>query len=122
MFFFCSPKRAEALQEIQYALHLPELKITKPSGTRCLSHKRCVKATKKELLGLITTLQQLHEVSGDTEAYGLNLLLSQAGIASIMLLSDVLHILDANEVCRFQQTAYFFGSNYRLSLQVERSD
>ena len=93
-FFYYSPKRAETLKEVQSALNLPELKITKPGDTRWLSHERCVRAIKKELPAILTTLQQLYEVSGDGEAYGLYLLLaSQVGVASIMLLSDVLNIL-----------------------------
>ena len=72
-FFFYSPKRAEALKEIQCILNLPELKVTKPSDTRWLSHERCVRAIRKELPALITTLQQLHEVTGDAEAYGLSM-------------------------------------------------
>ena len=40
-FFFYSPKRVESLKEIQCALNLPELKITKPSDTGWLSHEVC---------------------------------------------------------------------------------
>ncbi len=53
-----------------------------------------MRAIKKEPPALITTLQHPHEVSGDAESYGLSLLLaSQVGIASIVVLSRVLHIL-----------------------------
>ena len=50
--------------------------------------------SRKELPAILITLQQLYEVSGDAEAYGLYLLLaSQVGVASIMLLSSVLNTL-----------------------------
>ena len=52
-FFYNSPKRAEALKEVQSILKLPELKVVKPSSTRWLSHKRCVRAIYKELPALI---------------------------------------------------------------------
>ena len=45
-FFHYSPKRAESLKEVQKVLHLPELKIVKPSDTRWLAHARCVQAAK----------------------------------------------------------------------------
>ena len=37
--FYYSPKKAEALKEIQAILKLPELKIVKPSETRWLSRE-----------------------------------------------------------------------------------
>ena len=82
--FYYSPKKAEALKEVQSVLKLPELKIVKPSHTRWLSHERCVRAIRKELPALIVTLQQLYEVSGDAEAYGLAMVLSSfSGVATI---------------------------------------
>ena len=41
-FIYHSPKRCENLKEVHKVLDLPELKITKPSGTRWLAHERCV--------------------------------------------------------------------------------
>ena len=43
----------------------------KPSGTRWLSHERCVRAIYREFPALIVTLQQLYETSGDAEAYSI---------------------------------------------------
>ena len=40
-FLHYSPKRCQNLTEIQKVLHLPELKIVKPSDTRWLSHEKC---------------------------------------------------------------------------------
>ena len=64
-FFYNSPKRAEALKEVQSILKLPELKVVKPSSTRWLTHERCVRAICKELPALIITLHQFYENSGD---------------------------------------------------------
>ena len=92
--FYYSPKKSEALKEVQSVLKLPELKIVKPSHTRWLSQERCVRAIRKELPALIVTLQQLYEVSGDLEAYGLAMVLSSfSGVATIFLLQSVLDLL-----------------------------
>ena len=59
-----------------------------------LSHECCVRAIYRELPALIVTLQQLYEVSGDAEAYGIGALLATyTGVASIVFLSEVLYIL-----------------------------
>ena len=106
--FYYSPKKAEALKEIQSVLKLPELKAVKPSDTRWLSHERCVRAICKELSALIVTLQQLYEVSGDAEAYGLAMVLSSfSGVATIFLLQSVLDLL-AKLNCFMQRKATDF--------------
>lgn len=60
---YYSPKKAQALKEIQAALRLPQLKVVKPSDTRWLSHERCMRAIRKDLPALISTLQHLHETT-----------------------------------------------------------
>jgi ABC-type uncharacterized transport system substrate-binding protein len=93
IFFYYSPKKAEALKVLQNVLGVPELKVIKPSSTRWLSHERCIRAIRKELASLIITLDNLYENSGDAEAYGLSLVLnSYSGIATIFLLSTMLHM------------------------------
>lgn len=89
--FYYSPKRAEKLKEVQAILHLPELKVVKPSSTRWLSHERCLKAIHKELPAIITTLQQVFEAEGDAEAH--SILCSIQGIATIILLGKILNVL-----------------------------
>ena len=92
--FYYSPKKSQALKEVQAALRLPELKVVKPSDTRWLSHERCMRAVRKDLPAIVTTLQQLYETSGDAEAFGLSTLLASfCGIASVFFLSEVLDIL-----------------------------
>lgn len=92
--FYYSPKKAEALTDVQAVLNFPELKVVKPSEMRWLSHKRCIQAIRKELPALIITLQQLYETSGDAEVYGLvSLLASVSSVAAIYLLSEALQFL-----------------------------
>ena len=58
-------------------------------NNRWLSHERCVKAICKELPPLLQVLSQLHESSGDAEAYGIYYLLAIVnGLSST--LSEVL--------------------------------
>ena len=59
-FFHCSPKRAESLKEIQKVLDLPELKIVKPSVTRWLAHKHCVKAVKAGHSSIVLALEKIY--------------------------------------------------------------
>ncbi len=92
--FFYFPATAEKLKEVQAILNLPELKIVKPSSTRWLSNECCMKAICKELPAIILTLHQLYEASGDAEACGVQLLLTSFnGIASVVLLSEILDTL-----------------------------
>ena len=116
-FFYNSPKRAEALKEVQSILKLPELKVIKPSSTRWFSHKRCV----REELSICSQwvcimLQQFYENSGDAEAFSLSqLLCSFTEIARIILLSKVLDIL-ARMNCAMQTKVADFS---KLPLQTE---
>ena len=114
--FYYSPKKAEALKDVQCVLNLPELKVDKPSDTRWLSHERCLRAIRKELSSLIITLDNFYEGSGDAEAYGLSLVLSSfSGIATIFLLSAVLDLL-ARLNCFMQKKSADFS---RLPIILE---
>ena len=55
-YFYYSSKRAEYLKEFQHVLNLPEMKVIKPSDTRWLAHKQCVKAVKVSYTALVVTL------------------------------------------------------------------
>ena len=91
--FYYSPKEAESLKGIQAVLGFPALKIVKPFYTRWLSHEHC-EAICKELPPLLQTLTQLHESSGDAEAYGIYSLLAIVnGVSSSYLISEVLSSL-----------------------------
>ena len=53
-----------------------------------------MRTVRKELPALMIALQQLYEESGDAEAYGLALVLSSfSGVASVILLSEILDLL-----------------------------
>ena len=70
----------------------------------------------KELPALIITLQQLYRTSGDAEACGIFLVLSSfSGVASIILLSEVLDLL-AKLSCYMQRQTTDFS---RLPLILE---
>lgn len=102
--FYYSPKKAEALKDVQSVLSLPELKVVKPSTTRWLAHERCVRAIHKELPALIITLHKLYETSGDAEAYGV--LSSYSGVATVVLLSAVLDLTKLNLFMQRKATDY----------------
>ena len=83
--FHYTPNKAEKLKHVQAVLNLPELKVTKPSDTRWLSHERCLRAILKELC-TCSDFHSFYEDNGDAEAYGIALLLSSfSGVASIVL-------------------------------------
>ena len=67
-FFHYSPKRAECLKEVQRVLDLPELKTIKPSDTRWLAHKRCVKAVKGSYSAIVNALNNIYEQAHKPEA------------------------------------------------------
>ena len=71
-FFHYSPKRAESLKMVQQVLHLPELRIAKPSDTRWLAHERCVKAVKASYGVIVTALNDIHQNTHEPEALGLS--------------------------------------------------
>ena len=106
--FYYSPKKAQALKDVQSVLSLPDLKVVKPNSTRRLSHERCLHAIRKDLPAIIITLQQLYQISGDAEAYGILLVLSSfSGVASIILLSQVLDFLARLSCYMQRETADF---------------
>ena len=118
--FYYSPKKMQALKEVQTALKLPELKVVKPSDTRWLSHERCMRAIRKDLPALVTTLQQLHETTGDAEAFGLSVLLASfTGVASVIFLSEVLDILARMNATMQTKVADFSKLNILLQLTLD---
>ena len=54
--FYYSPQKAEKLKEVQSVLNLPQLKVIKASSTR--SHKRYIRAIRKELHAIILTQKE----------------------------------------------------------------
>ena len=62
---------------VQQLLHLPELKIAKPSDTRWLAHERCVKAVKASYGVIVTAINNIYENTHEPEALGLSTALSK---------------------------------------------
>ena len=90
-FFHYSPKRVQSLKMVQQVLHLPELRIAKPSDTRWLAHERCVKAVKASYGAIVTALNDIHQNTHEPEALGLSKALSkQSTVAAIYMLDYVL--------------------------------
>ena len=87
-FLHYSPKCAASLKEIQKVLHLPELKIVKPSETRWLAHKRCVKPVKASYSSIVLALENIYETSHEPEALGLSKALSSHSTTAAMYLLD----------------------------------
>ena len=88
-FFHYSPKRAESLKMVQQ-VHLPELRIAKPSDTRWLAHEMCESCQSK----LWSDRHSPHDIRQNThepEALGLSKALSkQSTVAAIYMLDYVL--------------------------------
>ena len=77
--------------EIQKVLHLPEIKIVKPSDTRWLAHVRCVKAVKASYSSIVLAAENIYETSHEPEALGLFKSLSgNSTIAAMYLLDYIL--------------------------------
>ena len=73
-------------------LQSPEIKITKPSDTRWLSHERAVRTACESLPALVTTFEEIYNESGDAESHGIaSLLVKYKTVALIYMLCDILH-------------------------------
>ena len=90
-FFYYSPKRAQSLKEVQKVLELPEPRIVKSSGTRWLTHERCVAAVKASYSAIVGALEHIYSDSHEPEALGIKkALCKKSTIAAICLLDYVL--------------------------------
>ena len=96
--FSTSPKRAHALKEVQEALQDPSLSLVHACDTKWTSHYHSVKAVVKCLRSIITTLQHLHQDSGNLSSEAGGLLLTFQDKQSITLLFGVKDILEP--ICR----------------------
>ena len=87
-YFHYSPKRAECLKVVQWALDLPELKIVKPSDTRWMAHAHCVKAVKASYSAIVNTLNNIYEQTHEPEAVGISRALCKPSTVAAMYLLD----------------------------------
>ena len=87
-------KKFSAIKEMQALVNHPQLKMIKPSDTRWLAHDRSVKAIRCSMRPLIDTLEHIHEDTGEPEALGmLRTMKTYNFVVTLMMLSDVLHVL-----------------------------
>ncbi len=67
-----------------------------------------MKAIRKELPALILTLQDLYEISGDAEAFGIQSILSSfGGVAAVVFLREILNLLASLNCYMQRKTADF---------------
>ena len=98
---------------VQQVLHLPELRIAKPSDTRWLA-QRCVKAVKASYGAIVTALNDIHQNTHEPEALGLSKALSkQSTVAAIYTLDYVLP--QVAKLSRTLQTASGFVCDIQSS-------
>ena len=83
-----SPKRAECLKEVQLVLDLPEVKTIKPSDTRWLAHKCCVKTVKGSYSAIVNALNNIYEQTHEPEALGISKVLCKPSSVSAIYLLD----------------------------------
>ena len=69
-------------------LNMPELKIIKPSDTRWLAHKRCVKAVKENYSAIVLALNNIYEETHQPEALGISKAMSKKSTISAIFLHD----------------------------------
>ena len=81
--FHYSPKHAESLKGIQEILHLPELKIVKPSHKRWLAYELCVRAVKASYSSIVLALEN-DETSHEPDALGLSKAYSSHSTMAVM--------------------------------------
>eukprot|EP00118_Oscarella_pearsei_P010818 m.68553 g.68553 ORF g.68553 m.68553 type:complete len:765 (+) comp35534_c0_seq2:451-2745(+) len=93
-FFSQSPKKTHALREIQDVLEDSSLSLVQPGSTRWTSHYRAVKAVVSSINSIVTTLQHIHQESGDLSSEAGGLLLTFQSRQMIVLLHAVLDILN----------------------------
>ena len=73
------------------ALDIPELKIDKPSDTRCLSHEKCVSTVKKCYGAIVFALETIYQESHEPEALGISKIsMKHSTLFAIYLLDYIL--------------------------------
>ena len=87
-----------------------------------LSPERCVKAIRKQLAAIITTLQALYKCDGDAEAFGVHAMLcSFQGVVTVILLSEILNLLATLYTFIQRKCADFAQLQVVLSVQELKS-
>ncbi|WAR31542.1 ZN862-like protein [Mya arenaria] len=93
-FYHASGVRTASLLEIQTILEEPKVKVTEAKDVRWLSHNKAVKAIRRCLPSLLTSLEHEARERCDAEAQGLAIFMQQYRfVAALMMMSDVLPVL-----------------------------
>ena len=88
-FVHYSPKRVKCLKEVQRVLDLPELKTIKPSDTRWLAHKCCVKAVKASYSATVNSINNnIYKQTNESETLGIIKVLCKPSTVSVIYLPD----------------------------------
>ena len=110
-FFSRSTVHTRHLKEVDKAMNDPQLKLTRATETRWLSHQNAVDALRKSIMSVKLLMEQEDE-TGNAVALGLSIQLKKpAFIATLLVLSDVLSLLGNLSRC--------FQSNTLNLLSVE---
>jgi len=88
-FFHYSPKRAESLKTVQPVLNLSEMKIAIYSLAGWLAHERCVKAVQAGYGAIATALDDIHENTHESEAFGLSKALTNGNTIAIIYMLTI---------------------------------
>ena len=110
-FFSRSTVHTQHLKEVEKAMNDPQLKLTRATETRWLSHQNAVDALRRSIVSVKLLMEQEAE-TGNAVALGLSIQLKKpAFIATLLVLSDVLSLLGNLSRC--------FQSNTLNLLSVE---
>ena len=110
-FFSRSSVHTQNLKEIEKAVNDPQLKMSRATETRWLSHQHAVDALRRSIVSVKIVLEQ-ESVLGNATALGLSIHLKKPTfIATLLVLSDVLSVLGNLSRC--------FQSNSLNLLSVE---
>ncbi|WAR26837.1 ZN862-like protein, partial [Mya arenaria] len=93
-FYHASGVRTASLLEIQTILEEPKVKVTEAKDVRWLSHNKAVKAIRRCLPSLLTSLEHEARERCDAVAQGLAIFMQQYRfVAALMMMSDMLPVL-----------------------------
>ena len=92
-FFSRSTVHTQHLKEVEKGMNDPQLKLTRATETRWLSHQNAVDALRRSIVSVKLLMEQEAE-TGNAVALGLSIQLKKpAFIATLLVLSDVLSLL-----------------------------
>ena len=99
----------------------------KPFDTRWLSHEHCIKEICKELPPLLQALSQLHESSGDAEAYGIYSLLAivndlSSTLSEVLSCLALLNLFMQKKIADFRKLPFMLKSTFTHLNSIRKSN